>query len=138
MRNLIRAAVTGSAVTLLALTTMTSANAGDDLYAYAYADNDVAPKDTWGGQVHFEDQGEHLYIKDLSKDGHSAIAIIEYPGGGREYWWNRNGVNTTRDVNLDIKEGAAVYIRACLGDWSGSPTAGILWATCGSGSQGSA
>jgi hypothetical protein len=34
-------------------------------------------------------------------------------------------------VDLDLYEGQPVAIQACLGDWSGTPTGGILWDTCG-------
>ncbi|MET8249592.1 hypothetical protein ABZV31_37660 [Streptomyces sp. NPDC005202] len=46
------------------------------------------------------------------------------------YYWNRNGVDTTRTVDLDVKEGTPLNIKACLGDWSGTATGGIRWDKC--------
>ncbi|MCF2125915.1 hypothetical protein L1I79_05620 [Strepomyces sp. STD 3.1] len=138
MRTFVRACLTGCAATLLAVTTSTSAHAGEDIAVFAPADWNEAPKDTWGGKANFKAYGEILSITDMSSDGHSVVAVITYPGGGTQYWWNSNGAGTTRKVDLEIAENGAVYLRACLAEWSGTPTGGIMWDKCGSGSQGSA
>lgn len=138
MRNVMRASFALGAAVLLALASGTSAQASQDVTQYAYADNNAAPKDMYGGRVQFKADGEHVLIRDISVDGHSVVAVVTYPGGETQYWWNHNGYDTTRDVNLDIPENYPVHIRACLGEWSGTPTGGIMWDTCSSGAQGEA
>jgi hypothetical protein len=138
MRKLVRACLTGCAAAALAVVTTTSAHAGDDIASYADADWSVAPKDTWGGLASFLAYGEILNITDLSSDGHSVVAIIDWPGGGTYYWWNSNGKGTTRKLDLEIPESKPVGLKACLGEWSGTPTGGIMWDTCDSWNQGSA
>ncbi|MFF0163112.1 hypothetical protein ACFYRY_37105 [Streptomyces sp. NPDC005263] len=71
-----------------------------------------------GSRTFFEDDGEHLYILDNNKDGHSAVSEIEY-GSRHLTYWNAGGVNTTRDVNLDIAEGTYVSYNACYGEYDG-------------------
>ncbi|GAA4295464.1 hypothetical protein GCM10023086_08430 [Streptomyces venetus] len=137
MRLLVRSALAGTAATLLALTTGASAHAdGTDRTVWASADWNVTPKEEWGGKAHIQTYGEIFTITDLAKDGHSTIGIISIGGEGNTYYyWNRDGVDTTRTLNLDIKEGTPVNIKACIGDWSGSPTAGIMWDKCSSWAQ---
>lgn len=138
MRNLVRVCLTSCAAALLAVGTATSATAGEDIYQYAPADWSVTPKDEWGGLAHFKAYGEILSISDESSDGHSVVAVISYPGGGTQYWWNSNGAGTTRKIDLEIAEDGAVYLKACLAEWSGTPTGGIMWNKCSTGAQGSA
>ncbi|XKK63285.1 hypothetical protein HFP71_12950 [Streptomyces sp. ARC32] len=132
MRKLVRACLTGGAAVMLAFGGTTSAHAGEDSASYAWADWSVAPKDTFGGLASFKAYGEILSIKDISSDGHSVVAIIDWPGGGRYYWWNSNGYGTTRKLDLEIPEGKPVGLKACLAEWSGTPTGGIMWDTCDS------
>ncbi|MGC9536225.1 hypothetical protein [Streptomyces sp. UG1] len=134
MRLVARSALAGTAALLLALASGTSAHAdGTDRTAYAPADYDVTPKEYWGGKAHIKTHGEIFTITDLVKDGHSTIGIISIGGEGNEYYyWNRNGVGTTRTVNLSVKEGTPLSIKACLGDWKGTVTGGIRWDKCSS------
>ncbi|WP_328670252.1 hypothetical protein [Streptomyces sp. NBC_00328] len=69
-----------------------------------------------GSRTFFENDGEHLYILDNNKDGHSAVSEINY-GSRHLTYWNHSGVDTTRDVNLDIAEGVHVDYNACYGEY---------------------
>ncbi|NUP20610.1 MAG: hypothetical protein HOZ81_31910 [Streptomyces sp.] len=71
-----------------------------------------------GARAYFQPDGEHLYIQDTLKDGHSAVSEIEY-GSRHLTYWNPNGLDSTRDVNLDIAELTAVRYNACYGEYDG-------------------
>ncbi|MGR8007622.1 hypothetical protein [Streptomyces hypolithicus] len=125
MRALLRPLFAVLAATGIAFTTGTSAHAsGPDITDYNVGQS---------GKSVFKTYGDHLYISDLRKDGHSVVTILEQ--GTRYYYWNRDGVDTTRHVDLDLPEGVAMTVRTCLADWQGSPTAGIRWDTCSNGAQ---
>ncbi|MFF9027869.1 hypothetical protein [Streptomyces iakyrus] len=117
VRSLARIAVIGAAAAAVATATSTSAFAEDATVSSVGLD----------ARAEFVANGDHLYIKDLRKDGHSAIGIIER--GTQYYYWNRDGVGTTRHVNLDLEENRAIALGAVIGDWSGTPTGGIIWST---------
>jgi hypothetical protein len=71
-----------------------------------------------GSRSYFQPDGEHLYILDNNSDGHSAVSEIEY-GTRHLTYWNPNGANTTRDVNMDLGEGTHVRYNACYGEYGG-------------------
>ncbi|WP_030929554.1 hypothetical protein [Streptomyces sp. NRRL S-646] len=78
-----------------------------------------------GSRVDWKADGEHLLIKDTEKDGHSAVALFRWYDGGEQRfhtytYFNRDGVDSVRDVNLDLYEGTTVNVKACIGDWAGS------------------
>ena len=140
MRLLARSALAGTAATLLALATGTSAHAdGLDRTVWAGADWNVTPHADSGGKAHIQTYGEIFTITDLAKDGHSTIGIISIGGESNTYYyWNRGGVDSTRTLNLDIKEGTPITIKACIGDWKGNPdtpAAGIMWDKCSGWAQ---
>ncbi|WP_328342983.1 hypothetical protein OG873_27750 [Streptomyces violaceus] len=117
MRSIARIAVIGAAAAIVAAATSTS----------AFAEDATIHSHGLDARAKFVAYGDHLYITDLRKDGHSAIGIIER--GAQYYYWNRDGVNTTRHVNLDLEENRAIALGAVIGDWSGTPTGGIIWST---------
>jgi hypothetical protein len=129
MRSAARAAVAASALAMVGLASAPANAAGNEVYvAYSYGADDSSCES--GGAIGFESYGERVTISDTCKDGHSAIGVVNL-GSTFYYYWNRNGAGTTRAVDLDLYEGQPVAIQACLGDWSGTPTGGILWDTCG-------
>ncbi|MEV2211120.1 hypothetical protein AB0H86_06430 [Streptomyces sp. NPDC050997] len=79
------------------------------------------------GYCEFRPYGEHLIIKDRDADGHSVVAELTVDGYGTYYYWNSEGNDTTRDVNLSFAEDHHVTLRCLLGDWQGTPTGGIIW-----------
>ncbi|CAM5613650.1 hypothetical protein [Streptomyces purpurascens] len=117
MRSIARIAVIGATAAIVAAGTSTSAFAEDATIHSVGLD----------ARSKFVANGDHLYITDMRKDGHSAIGIIER--GAQYYYWNRDGVDTTRHVNLDLEENRAIALGAVIGDWSGTPTGGIIWST---------
>ncbi|MER5446239.1 hypothetical protein ABT065_11445 [Streptomyces sp. NPDC002764] len=117
MRFLARIAVVGTAATMVAVATSTSAMA-EDFTIYSVG---------LGAKAKFVANGDHLYVTDQVADGNSAIGIIEL--GDQYYYWNRNGKGTTRHVNLDLPEHTAMALGAVEGEWSGTPTGGIIWST---------
>lgn len=78
-----------------------------------------------GSRVDWKADGEHLLIKDTKEDDHSAVALFRWYDAGEQRfhnytYFNRDGVDSVRDVNLDLGEGNTVNIKACIGDWAGS------------------
>ena len=135
MRRIAQAVMTTAGALLLALSVTTSASASSTITAYAAPDTSETPNAAHGGKATFQPDGEHLYVTDLAKDGHSAIGLISIgcdTSACDYYYWNRNGVDTTRDVNLDLPEGTHIGLKACIGDWSGTPTGGIRFGSCSS------
>ncbi|MFF4351656.1 hypothetical protein [Streptomyces sp. NPDC001530] len=117
MRSIARLAVVGAVAGVLATATSGSAFAED--YTIYSAGADARSK--------FVAYGDHLYITDMTADGHSAIGIIEV--GTQYYYWNRDGKGTTRHVDLDLPENHAMALGAVIGEWEGTPTGGIIWST---------
>jgi len=133
MRRVLLVVMTTAGALLLALSMTTSASAGSTITAYAEPDYAETPNAAHGGKATFKPDGEHLLITDLAKDGHSTIGLISIgcdTAACNYYYWNRDGVDTTRDVNLDLAEGTHIGLKACIGDWSGTPTGGIRFGTC--------
>ncbi|NEB82335.1 hypothetical protein G3I40_45075 [Streptomyces sp. SID14478] len=71
-----------------------------------------------GSRTYFAPYGEHFYILDNNSDGHSAVGEVEY-GDRHLTYWNPDGVNSTRAVNLTIAEGTYVRYDACYGEYKG-------------------
>ncbi|MGC9541046.1 hypothetical protein [Streptomyces sp. UG1] len=107
-RKLARSAFVAAVAAGLAVTT-TSAHASD--------------MDSWSlelrAHAHFEDYGEIVTIEDTAKDGRSAVVQVRYSGTEYKTYWNPNGVNSVRTINLSIPEMDEVWIRACSGEYSG-------------------
>ena len=81
-----------------------------------------------GAYVYFVSHGEHLFVEDRAKDGHSAVGVWYTPQTGTRYVWNPNGAfGRPVDGNLSLPEGAGISYMACLGEY-GSRT--VLWSTC--------
>ncbi|MCD7438893.1 hypothetical protein K4B79_11735 [Streptomyces lincolnensis] len=98
--------------------------------AYANQYDRVVETVPAGSRVTWKADGEHLLIKDTVKDGHSAVALFRWwdqsEGRFHSYtYFNRDGVDSVRDVNLDLGEGHTVNIKACVGDWKGSLEASL-------------
>jgi len=102
---------------------------GTAMSGSAFAENAVMYSTGLGAKAEFVANGDHLYVTDQIADGHSAIGIIEL--GDQYYYWNRNGKGTTRHVNLDLPENRTIALGAVVGEWSGTPTGGIIWSTIG-------
>ncbi|MFI7408949.1 hypothetical protein ACIBU0_09810 [Streptomyces sp. NPDC049627] len=93
--------------------------------AYASQYDRTAESFPAGSRVDWKEDGDHLLIKDTEKDGHSAVALFRWwdASEDRYHWFtyfNRDGVNSVRDVNMDLYEGTTINFKACIGDWAGS------------------
>ncbi|MER7173489.1 hypothetical protein [Streptomyces mesophilus] len=134
MNRTIRLALAALSAVFLTLFVSGPASAAD-ITAYAGADWNETPKATNGGKATFKAYGEHLLVTDLEKDGHSTIGLISIGCDSPScnyYYWNRDGQGTTRDVDLSLGEGTHIGLKACIGDWKGSATGGIMWDKCSS------
>lgn len=78
------------------------------------------------GSVWFQSKGDHFYVCDHAKDGHSVVAQYYYdlPGGGTSkgvQLWNHTGSKYNGCVNFgrapDIPEHRTVHYRACTGEY---------------------
>ncbi|MGW2885817.1 hypothetical protein ACWDDN_10770 [Streptomyces griseoruber] len=118
VRSLARIAVVGAVAAMVATTTSTTAFATEYYVVSMNA----------GASATFESVGDHLYVSDRVANNHSAIGLIQI-GSSEYYYWNRDGKGTTRHVNLDLPENRAIALGALEGDWQGTPTGGIIWAT---------
>ncbi|MEV6289145.1 hypothetical protein AB0M41_01645 [Streptomyces sp. NPDC051896] len=129
MRLAARAAVAASALVLVGLTSAPANAAGHESYlAHSYpADGSNCDN---GAVVDFQSYGEIFDVNDTCGDGHSAVGVINV-ASSFYYYWNHDGHGTTRVVDLEFNEGQPLAIQACLGDWKGTATGGMLWSTCG-------
>lgn len=133
MHRTFRAVLTAAGAAVIALSGTSPASAAGDITVYAASDDRVDPHATHGGKATFKPYGEHLLITDQSSDGHSAIGLISIGCDSPScnyYYWNRDGLGSTRDVNLDLAEGTHIGLKACLGEWSGTATGGLMGGTC--------
>ncbi|WP_326785744.1 hypothetical protein [Streptomyces sp. NBC_00151] len=129
MRLAARAAVAASALALVGVASTPASADGHHVYvAYSYGADDSSCES--GGAIGFESYGDRVTVSDTCKDGHSAIGVVNI-GDTFYYYWNKDGAGTTRAVDLELREGQPLAIQSCLGEWSGTPTGGILWNTCG-------
>lgn len=107
---------------LLGATVLVSTQAGA---AYANEYDRTVTSYPAGSRAEWKADGEHLLLKDTVEDGHSAVALFRWwdQAEGRYHsytYFNRSGVNSVRDINMDLGEGHTVNIKACIGDWAGS------------------
>ena len=131
MRKIIkRSLLTALGVAAMAGLSAAPANAaGHDVYvAYSYPADDSNCES--GGAIGFASYGDDISVSDTCADGHSAIGVVNV-GSSFYYYWNHDGAGSTREVNLNFREGQPLAIRSCLGEWKGTATGGIMWSTCG-------
>jgi hypothetical protein len=120
MKSLVRIAVVGAFAAAVATATVTSAVAQDATVLSAGG----------GAKVRWVALGDDMYITDVMADGHSAVGTYQYGSGGTQYfYWNRDGQGTTRYVNLNLVEHAALAVGAMEGEWDGTVTGGLIWRT---------
>lgn len=76
--------------------------------------------DAWsnpsGSRSWFKAYGDHFWVMDSQKDGHSAVGRLVAPISRTK--WNTKGYLESRDFNYDFKEGVRVKYYSCLGEWS--------------------
>lgn len=124
MRNIFKFAIVGMTAALMAVIGSGPASADSGpVYACCGAGPDYGGSSAW-----FDSYGEHLYIKDTSKDGRSAVVRISYAGHADAYYWNPNGVGSVRDVNLAAPEGSYLQYQACTGEYG---NLGVYYESCG-------
>lgn len=119
-----RTAAVVSALVVATLGMTPTAQASSD--CTDYSDNN-------GAKARFVAYGEHLYVTDRFKDGHSAVAHLELWAGSHYFYWNTNGADTTRHWNLSIAEDRVYHLDAFLGNWDGTTTGGIDFSSNGLG-----
>ncbi|WP_105975837.1 hypothetical protein [Streptomyces geranii] len=83
----------------------------------ASSDGGTIYNTTGGAAVWFKAYGDHVWVKDIEADGHSAVGLsyVPYDGIDTENWVT-GGNGTTVDFNYDFTENAYVYYRACVGE----------------------
>lgn len=118
MRKPIRISIVGAVAATVAIATCTPASAVDE-----YSVTSVHG----GARSVFKTYGDILYVTDQIANGRSAIGVID--NGTKYYYWNRTGQGTTRKIDLDLPENRAIALGTVEGDWEGTATGGIIWAT---------
>ncbi|WP_164002975.1 hypothetical protein [Pyxidicoccus caerfyrddinensis] len=72
---------------------------------------------TSGARVSFDSYGDHLVVKDVAADGHSAVGVLySYQTGSYYACWNPNGSGTVKDCNFNFYEGTWVAFIGCIGE----------------------
>ena len=141
MRASIRETFTGKrlilALAMIASLTVTAsavvsepATARDDGPIYAFDGR---------GSARFKSYGDHVFLCDHSRDGHSVAVKLTYAHetkGHVKYWrWNWWGAlkyNGCKDLNLRVKENTILNYKVCLGNHGrpGGKKANVLEWSC--------